>query len=76
MVVLAQKRHGPPQKSCHTGSPKTGFVYILGLTLVYTSYAVRRTMVLAAKWAPQGPSARASKWEFACRCFDDTILKE
>ena len=45
------------------------------LTLVCI-YAARRTMVLAAKWASRGPSARASKWEFACRCFDDTILKE
>ena len=34
MVVLAQKRHGPPQKSCHTGSSKTGFVYILGLSQI------------------------------------------
>ena len=39
-------------------------------------YAARQTMVLAAKWASQRPSARAPKWEFAGRCFDDTILKE
>ena len=31
MVVLAQKRHGPPQKSCHTGSSKTGYGHVLGL---------------------------------------------
>ena len=29
-----KKRHGPPQKSCHTGSPKTGYGHPLGLNMV------------------------------------------
>ena len=33
MVVLAEKKAWSPAKSVHTGSSKTGFVYVLGLKI-------------------------------------------
>ena len=48
MVVLAQKKAWSPAKSFHTGSSKTGFVYVLGLSMdiVATHHAVLGISIL------------------------------